>query len=77
MVAALFVTTRPVRVKSKCPRTRRTSSPVSSRGRRGRGHIAGTGQTTVKKYLEKHTTAIATGFGLAVVFYLWFEVCFG
>jgi uncharacterized membrane protein len=43
----------------------------------GLGVIAGTGQTTVKKYLEKHTTAIATGFILTVAFYLWFEVCFG
>ncbi len=42
----------------------------------GLGLIAGTGQTTVKKYLEKHTTAIATGFVLVVLFYGWFEVCF-
>jgi uncharacterized membrane protein len=42
----------------------------------GLGIIGGTGQTTIKKYLEKHTTAIATGFILAVAFYLWFEVAF-
>lgn len=43
----------------------------------GLGVIGGTGQTTIKKYLEKHTTTIAAGFILAAVFYLWFEVCFG
>lgn len=43
----------------------------------GLGVIGGIGQGPTKKYLEKHTTAIATGAGLAVAFYLWFEVCFG
>jgi uncharacterized membrane protein len=42
----------------------------------GLGVIGGIGQGPTKKYLEKHTTAIATGAGLAVAFYLWFEVCF-
>ena len=43
----------------------------------GLGVIGGIGQSSIKKYLEKHTTAIATGAILVVVFYLWFEVCFG
>ena len=43
----------------------------------GLGVIGGIGQGPTKKYLEKHTTAIATGAGLAVAFYVWFEVCFG
>lgn len=43
----------------------------------GLGLIGGTGQSTIKKYLEKHTTAIAAGFILIAAFYLWFEVCFG
>jgi uncharacterized membrane protein len=43
----------------------------------GLGIIGGIGQGPTKKYLEKHTTAIATGAGLALAFYLWFEVCFG
>jgi uncharacterized membrane protein len=43
----------------------------------GLGLIGGLKPGGTKAYLEKHTTAIATGFGLAVVFYLWFEVCFG
>jgi uncharacterized membrane protein len=42
----------------------------------GLGVIGGIGQGPTKKYLEKHTTAIATGAGLMVAFYLWFEVCF-
>jgi uncharacterized membrane protein len=42
----------------------------------GLGVIAGTAAGPTKKYLEKHTTAIATGAGLAVAFYLFFEVCF-
>jgi uncharacterized membrane protein len=42
----------------------------------GLGLIGGLKPGGTKAYLEKHSTAIATGFGLAVVFYLWFEVCF-
>ena len=43
----------------------------------GLGVIAGISPGPTKKYLEKHTTAIATGFGLAIAFYFWFEVAFG
>ncbi len=43
----------------------------------GLGVIGGIGQSSIKKYLEKHTTTIAAGFVLVVAFYLWFEVCFG
>jgi uncharacterized membrane protein len=43
----------------------------------GLGLIGGLKPGGTKAYLEKHTTAIATGFILAIAFYLWFEVCFG
>ncbi|MEY2398725.1 MAG: hypothetical protein QOJ00_1899 [Actinomycetota bacterium] len=42
----------------------------------GLGVIGGIGQSSTKKYLETHKAAIATGFILAALFYLWFEVCF-
>ena len=40
------------------------------------GVIGGFSPGPTKKYLEKHTTAITTGFVLAAAFYLWFEVAF-
>ena len=40
------------------------------------GVIGGFSPGPTKKYLETHQNAIITGFSLAVVFYLWFEVAF-
>ena len=42
----------------------------------GLGVIGGIGQSGTKKYLETHRAAIITGFVLAALFYIWFEVCF-
>jgi uncharacterized membrane protein len=38
--------------------------------------VFGVGPGTNTKYLDTHRNAIITGFALATVFYLWFEVCF-